>query len=84
MTLVLSGTAEPNPINTVENLKGNVAFCLMLAILFGGTRMRELVITNNGRTTRLVSGWYVHGDPGRVIHSLFGRIVPCCTRTATQ
>merc|ERR1719399_2555234 len=34
-------------INTMENLKGTVAYCPMLAILFVGTRMRALLMTNN-------------------------------------
>merc|ERR1719359_2273901 len=33
--------------NTMENAKGTIAFCPMLAILFVGTRMRALQITNN-------------------------------------
>merc|ERR1719506_243055 len=33
--------------NCMENAKGTIAFCPMLAILFVGTRMRALQITNN-------------------------------------
>merc|ERR1719389_1614071 len=33
--------------NTMENAKGTIAFCPMLAILFVGTRMRALQLTNN-------------------------------------
>merc|ERR1719393_843933 len=33
--------------NTMENAKGTLAFCPMLAILFVGTRMRALQLTNN-------------------------------------
>merc|ERR1719158_1323843 len=33
--------------NTMENAKGTIAFCPMLAILFVGTRMRALQTTNN-------------------------------------
>merc|ERR1719355_527560 len=32
--------------NTMENAKGTLAFCPMLAILFVGTRMRALMLTN--------------------------------------
>merc|ERR1719379_3279222 len=33
--------------NTMENAKGTIAFCPMLAILFVGTRMRALLLTDN-------------------------------------
>merc|ERR1719502_1582343 len=32
---------------TIEHAKGTIQFCPMLAILFVGTRMRALMITNN-------------------------------------
>merc|ERR1719440_1935314 len=44
--------------NTMENLKGTVAFCPMLAILFVGTRMRALLITNNKGAPQ---GWVQDG-----------------------
>merc|ERR1719420_48916 len=34
-------------MQTMENAKGTVMYCPMLAILFVGTRMRALLITNN-------------------------------------
>merc|ERR1719152_459434 len=45
-------------INTMENLKGTVAYCPMLAILFVGTRMRALLITNNKGAPQ---GWVQDG-----------------------
>merc|ERR1719352_406159 len=33
--------------NTMDSCKGTISFCPMLAILFVGTRMRALLITNN-------------------------------------
>merc|ERR1719262_1892179 len=45
-------------INTMENMKGTVAYCPMLAILFVGTRMRALLITNNKGAPQ---GWVQDG-----------------------
>jgi len=71
-------------INTMENLKGTVAYCPMLAILFVGTRMRALLITNNKGAPQ---GWVQDGmymaTWAILIQFLFGLIVPCCTGTAT-
>merc|ERR1719482_531057 len=44
--------------NTMENAKGTLAFCPMLAILFVGTRMRALQITNNKGAPQ---GWVQDG-----------------------
>jgi hypothetical protein len=71
-------------INTMENMKGTVAYCPMLAILFVGTRMRALLITNNRGAPQ---GWVQDGmymaTWAILIQFLFGLIVPCCTGTAT-
>jgi len=71
-------------INTMENMKGTVAFCPMLAILFVGTRMRALLITNNKGAPQ---GWVQDGmymaTWAILIQFLFGLIVPLCTGTAT-
>jgi hypothetical protein len=71
-------------INTMENLKGTVAYCPMLAILFVGTRMRALLITNNRGAPQ---GWVQDGmymaTWALLIQFLFGLIVPCCTGVAT-
>merc|ERR1719310_656248 len=44
--------------NTMENLRGTVAYCPMLAILFVGTRMRALRITDNKGAPQ---GWVQDG-----------------------
>merc|ERR1719161_1242211 len=44
--------------NTMENAKGTIAFCPMLAILFVGTRMRALRLTNNRGAPQ---GWVQDG-----------------------
>merc|ERR1719389_671653 len=44
--------------NLMENAKGTVAYCPMLAILFVGTRMRALLITNNKGAPQ---GWVQDG-----------------------
>jgi len=71
-------------INTMENLKGTVAYCPMLAILFVGTRMRALLITNNRGAPQ---GWAQDGmymaTWAILIQFLFGLLVPLCTGTAT-
>jgi len=71
-------------INTMENLKGTVAFCPMLAILFVGTRMRALLITNNKGAPQ---GWVQDGmymaTWAILIQFLFGLLVPLCTGSAT-
>jgi septal ring factor EnvC (AmiA/AmiB activator) len=71
-------------INTMENMKGTVAYCPMLAILFVGTRMRALLITNNKGAPQ---GWAQDGmymaTWAVLIQFLFGLLVPLCTGTAT-
>merc|ERR1719324_1405219 len=42
-----TGKEWPLMTQTMENAKGTVMYCPMLAILFVGTRMRALVITIN-------------------------------------
>merc|ERR550514_70869 len=44
--------------NTMDNAKGTVAFCPMIAILFVGTRMRALRLTNNRGAPQ---GWVQDG-----------------------
>merc|ERR1719399_1365453 len=50
--------AFPLITNTMENLKGTVAYCPMLAILFVATRMRALRITDNKGAPQ---GWVQDG-----------------------
>merc|ERR1719335_1711527 len=70
--------------NTMENLRGTVAYCPMLAILFVGTRMRALRITDNKGAPQ---GWVQDGmymaTWALLIQFLFGLLVPLCTGTAT-
>jgi hypothetical protein len=71
-------------INTMENLKGTVAYCPMLAILFVGTRMRALLLTNNkGAPQGYVQDGMYMATWALLIQFLFGLIVPCCTGVAT-
>jgi len=71
-------------INTMENLKGTVAYCPMLAILFVGTRMRALLITNNkGAPQGYVQDGMYMATWAILIQFLFGLIVPCCTGVQT-
>merc|ERR1719161_377246 len=66
--------------NTMENLIGTVAYCPMLAILFVGTRMRALRITDNKGAPQ---GWAQDGmymaTWALLIQFLFGLLVPFCT-----
>merc|ERR1719453_797817 len=48
----------PLLMNTIESMIGTVAYCPMLAILFVGTRMRALLITNNKGAPQ---GWVQDG-----------------------
>merc|ERR1719454_397794 len=48
----------PKLSQLMENAKGTIAFCPMLAILFVGTRMRALMITNNKDAPQ---GWVQDG-----------------------
>ena len=71
-------------MNTMETMKGTVAYCLMLAILFVGTRMRVLLITNNKGAPQ---GWVQDGmymaTWAVLSQFLFGLLVPLCIGTAT-
>merc|ERR1719446_1801785 len=79
-----TGHSFPLVKNTMENAKGTVAYCPMLAILFVATRMRALRITNNKGAPQ---GWAQDGmymaTWAVLIQFLFGLIVPLCTGTAT-
>merc|ERR1719399_2632998 len=70
--------------NTMENLKGTVAYCPMLSILFVATRMRALRITDNKGAPQ---GWAQDGmymaTWAVLVQFLFGLIVPLCTGTPT-
>jgi hypothetical protein len=67
-------------VNTMENLKGTVAYCPMLAILFVATRMRALLLTNNkGAPQGYVQDGMYMATWALLIQFLFGLIVPCCT-----
>merc|ERR1719428_1882763 len=48
----------PKVTQLMENAKGTIGFCPMLAILFVGTRMRALLITNNRGAPQ---GWVQDG-----------------------
>ena len=51
-------------INTMENLKGTVAYCPMLAILFVGTRMRANLLPGTSDHARgMPSARFVRGKP---------------------
>merc|ERR1719395_137975 len=79
-----TNNAFPLISNTMENLKGTVAYCPMLAILFVATRMRALRITDNKGAPQ---GWAQDGmymaTWAVLIQFLFGLIVPLCTGTPT-
>merc|ERR1719359_415265 len=66
--------------NTMENAKGTIAFCPMLAILFVGTRMRALQITNNKGAPQ---GWAQDGmymaTWSLLIQFLMVLLIPLCT-----
>merc|ERR1719263_1074683 len=66
-------------VNTMENLKGTVAYCPMLAILFVATRMRALLLTNNKGAPQgyAQDGMYM-ATWALLIQFLFGLLVPCC------
>merc|ERR1719375_341507 len=79
-----SGNPFPLISNTMDNMKGTVAFCPMLAILFVATRMRALRITDNKGAPQ---GWAQDGmymaTWAILVQFLFGLIVPLCTGTPT-
>merc|ERR1719284_1546158 len=66
--------------NTMENAKGTIAFCPMLAILFVGTRMRALQITNNKGAPQ---GWAQDGmymaTWAILLQFLMVLLIPVCT-----
>merc|ERR1719463_404126 len=66
--------------NTMENAKGTLAFCPMLAILFVGTRMRALQLTNNRGSPQ---GWCQDGmymaTWAILLQFLMVLIIPVCT-----
>merc|ERR1719161_1878802 len=74
----------PTLTNTMKNLIGTTAYCPMLAILFVGTRMRALRITDNKGAPQ---GWVQDGmymaTWALLIQFLFGLLVPLCTGTPT-
>merc|ERR1712078_953579 len=66
--------------NTMYNLIGPVAYCLMLAILFVGTRMRALRITDNKGAPQ---GWAQDGmymaTWALLIQFMMVLLIPICT-----
>jgi len=66
--------------NAMENAKGTIAFCPMLAILFVGTRMRALQLTNNRGAPQ---GWCQDGmymaTWAILLQFLMVLIIPVCT-----
>merc|ERR1719261_1549438 len=66
--------------NTMENAKGTIAFCPMLAILFVGTRMRALQLTNQKGAPQ---GWAQDGmymaTWSILIQFLMVLLIPLCT-----
>merc|ERR1719316_979195 len=66
--------------NTMENAKGTIAFCPMLAILFVGTRMRALQLTNQKGAPQ---GWAQDGmymaTWSLLLQFLMVLLIPVCT-----
>merc|ERR1719443_822421 len=66
--------------NTMENAKGTLAFCPMLAILFVGTRMRALQLTNQRGAPQ---GWAQDGmymaTWSLLLQFLMVLLIPACT-----
>merc|ERR1719298_1215 len=66
--------------NAMENAKGTIAFCPMLAILFVGTRMRALQLTNNRGAPQ---GWAQDGmymaTWSILLQFLMVLLIPVCT-----
>merc|ERR1719408_486122 len=66
--------------NTMENAKGTIAFCPMLAILFVGTRMRALQLTDRKGAPQ---GWAQDGmymaTWSILIQFLMVLLIPACT-----
>merc|ERR1719235_427977 len=74
----------PRLTNTMKNLIGTCAYCPMIAILFVGTRMRALRITDNKGAPQ---GWAQDGmymaTWALLVQFLFGLLVPLCTGQQT-
>merc|ERR1719161_122519 len=74
----------PTLTNTMKDLIGTTAYCPMLAILFVGTRMRALRITDNKGAPQ---GWVQDGmymaTWALLVQFLFGLLVPLCTGAQT-
>jgi len=72
-------------MQTMENCKGVVMFCPMLAILFVGTRMRALQLTDNMGSPQ---GWCQDGmfmaTWSLLIQFVMVLITPCATGTPAQ
>jgi len=70
---------------TMENCKGVVMFCPMLAILFVGTRMRALLLTDNRGAPQ---GWCQDGmymaTWALLIQFIMVLVTPCATGTPGQ
>merc|ERR1719310_1997658 len=70
---------------TMENCKGVVMFCPMLAILFVGTRMRALMLTNSKGSPQ---GWCQEGmymaTWSLLIQFVMVLVTPCATGTPAQ
>merc|ERR1719335_1357003 len=70
----------PKLTQLMENAKGTIAFCPMLAILFVGTRMRALMITNNKGAPQ---GWCQDGmymaTWALLLQFLMVLLIPFCT-----
>merc|ERR1719191_177592 len=70
---------------TMENCKGVVMFCPMLAILFVGTRMRALMITDSRGAPQ---GWCQDGmymaTWSLLIQFVMVLVMPCCTGEPCQ
>merc|ERR1719164_370363 len=66
--------------NTMENAKGTIAFCPMLAILFVGTRMRALQLTQNRGAPQ---GWAQDGmymaTWSILLQFIMVLLIPVCT-----
>merc|ERR550514_2129647 len=66
--------------NTMENAKGTIAFCPMLAILFVGTRMRALQLTNQRGAPQ---GWAQDGmymaTWSILLQFMMVLLIPVCT-----
>jgi len=80
-----TGHSFPVVKNTMENAKGTVAYCPMLAILFVATRMRALRITDNKGAPQ---GWAQDGmymaTWAVLIQFLMCLIVPCFTGSPAE